>query len=190
MQPNIVAAASGAQHYADQTMRNDMFNRTLGGVVGGLGKWAEHKVEDKRSALLTKALGEMADNSLIGIDKLDPETQMAMRGKADNYKLLATLGSRLPAKEFGELYKSFMPQQEDPLKLANELRKANIAAKAKVDAAAIYGANKPKGLDLSGLVTTEDSDGVLGGIGKFLFGSHGSSAGNPMESQLLDFAGK
>lgn len=73
---------------------------------------------------------------------LDPTIADAYRQQASMYRALASQLQYTDPDKYGETIQRFMASVEDPRKLANELRRSQIAADAEITKANIYaGAN-------------------------------------------------
>lgn len=149
MKYNVKQAVSGIQGNLDQANQNAIVNRGLGNLFKGIQSRADLKIKQGQTANVQQALmNQQAYYDLMLQDpKIDPlKKQLAL----DKKNQLALLGSTIDPTnvgQFPELYGKFVGNDTasgtelDLLKLENALKVANIGAKARVDAAGIYGTN-------------------------------------------------
>jgi len=141
MKLDIMGAVQPTQNLLDNQLRDTQQSRAAGGILQGLQSLGNFK----RGRDQTRDLQNSLNSLILDYDQaseaegLDPMLKLGLKDKMTNLTLLGKTTNPGNIDTFGDRYAKMFSPQEDMLKLANELRKAELTGQYGLDKAEISG---------------------------------------------------
>jgi|DEB0MinimDraft_3_1074331.scaffolds.fasta_scaffold00025_13 hypothetical protein len=191
---DVLANVAGAQGALDRQYTQERSYNRMKGMLGGLSSIATARRNAGRASYAKQNLGLQINDVLAASDAegLSALEKLGLQQQANKLQMMRDNIDYTNVDKLPDMYGKFFEKQPDVLKLANELRKSEIAGKYRVKASEAYG--KARAQDNFGLLSAMKQfdqgqsqqnmfQNVFDSIGG-LFGGEGSDLGLQYEALL------